>query len=369
MPVEPRVSLPVAVIMGRRMVAGQGWRVPSWRVVALVAGAGLPGKEAQGTPVRGDDDEEHFLWGGLRLDLYRDAADSYWVNLTGRQPSLFVLCSEDEQSRIVPTLVTADQNEACSGVEGRRPRVCGADSAGGLPAARGLRGRVQRAAGKAQAQAHGLVRERGIVSKRDPDAADRDAADEPFLQRWSRLKSADARLRAIRRPAGRHNAAFARGPKPSRRRPSPPKAPGPPATALPDLESLGPDSDYSAFLGPDVDVSLRRAALRKLFRSPKFNVLDGLDDYCDDFTQFAPLAGIVTADMRHHAERAARELLSAEGESKPRAPAGDEPMPLSPADADDVAATRAPAAGCCGARHRQRRHGRSRLRGIQSNCR
>jgi hypothetical protein len=114
----PKLSLPMAVIMGRRMVAGQGWRVPSWRVVGLVAGSELPGAEAQGTPVHGDDEEEHFLWGGLRLELYRDAADSYWVNLTGRQPSLFVLCSEDEQSRIVPKFVTADQNEACSGVEG-----------------------------------------------------------------------------------------------------------------------------------------------------------------------------------------------------------------------------------------------------------
>ena len=118
MTVEPRLSLPVAVIMGRRMVAGQGWRVPSWRVVGLVAGSGLPGKDARGTSVRSDDEEEHFLWGGLRLDLYRDAAESYWVNLTGRQPSLFVLCTEDEHSSIVPKLVTADQNEACSGVEG-----------------------------------------------------------------------------------------------------------------------------------------------------------------------------------------------------------------------------------------------------------
>jgi hypothetical protein len=120
MKVDPRLSLPVAVIMGRSMVAGQGWRVPSWRVVGLVAGSGLPGNEARGTLVHGggDSDEEHFLWGGLRLDLYRDAAESYWVNLTGKQPSLFVLCTEDEHSNVVPRLVTADQNEACSGVEG-----------------------------------------------------------------------------------------------------------------------------------------------------------------------------------------------------------------------------------------------------------
>ena len=113
----PRVSLPVAVIMGRRMVAGRGWAVPSWRVVGVVAGAGLPGGEARGTPVHHDAEEEHFLWGGLRLELYRDAAESYWVNLTGAQPSLFVLCTEADGG-LVPRQVTADQNDACSGVEG-----------------------------------------------------------------------------------------------------------------------------------------------------------------------------------------------------------------------------------------------------------
>jgi len=113
----PRVSLPVAVVMGRRMVAGRGWAVPSWRVVGVVAGAGLPGREAQGALVHHDAEEEHFLWGGLRLELYRDAAESYWVNLTGAQPSLFVLCTELDDS-LVPRQVTADQNEACSGVEG-----------------------------------------------------------------------------------------------------------------------------------------------------------------------------------------------------------------------------------------------------------
>jgi len=114
----PRVSLPVAVIMGRRMVAGRGWRVPSWRVVGVVSGADLPGRTARGEQVHGDGDEEHFLWGGLKLELYRDAAESYWVNLTGRQPSLFVLCTEDEDAVVIPRQVTADQNEACSGVEG-----------------------------------------------------------------------------------------------------------------------------------------------------------------------------------------------------------------------------------------------------------
>jgi hypothetical protein len=114
----PRVSLPVAVVTARSTFAGKSWRVPSWRIVGVVAGTNLPGRETRALPVHSDDREEHFLWGGLRLELYRDAAESYWVNLTGKQPSLFVLCTEDEAGRLVPRLVTADQNEACSGIEG-----------------------------------------------------------------------------------------------------------------------------------------------------------------------------------------------------------------------------------------------------------
>jgi len=180
------------------------------------------------------------------------------------------------------------------------------------------------------------------VSNHDADAADRDDAAEPFLQRWSRLKSAT-------RDAGRSSDPPDETTPPSQVDKGPPEPPAsaggaaPAAIALPDLESLGPDSDYSAFLGRDIDVSLRRAALRKLFRSPKFNVLDGLDDYCGDFTQFAPLAGIVTADMRHHVERAAKELLSSDKVTGPRLPADEEPSPLLSDDAAGGAGS-APAA-------------------------
>ena len=113
----PRVTLPVAVVMARKTVTGKGWQVPSWRVVGVVSGAELAGREARGMSIRSGGGEEHFLWGGLHLELFRDAAESYWANLTGSQPSLFVLCTEEDQGRLVPKAVTADQDEACSGVE------------------------------------------------------------------------------------------------------------------------------------------------------------------------------------------------------------------------------------------------------------
>jgi len=75
---------------------------------------------------------------------------------------------------------------------------------------------------------------------------------------------------------------------------------------MPPLETLHAGSDFSAFMSPGVSDALRQAALRKLFRLPKFNVIDPLDDYNEDFRTFAPLGEIVTAEMRHRAEAEAR---------------------------------------------------------------
>ncbi len=68
---------------------------------------------------------------------------------------------------------------------------------------------------------------------------------------------------------------------------------------MPPLDSLTEESDYSGFLSAKVSDSLRRAALRKLFHSSTFNVIDELDDYAEDFTAFEALGDLVTAEMRH----------------------------------------------------------------------
>jgi len=174
------------------------------------------------------------------------------------------------------------------------------------------------------------------VSGQESEPADGEAAREPFIQRWSRLKSES---RSARRDEPPDAAVPPAGSRPVTAQDDATTRPKPPA--LPDLEQLDQDSDYSAFLLPDVDSALRRQALRKLFHSPKFNVCDGLDDYCDDFTQFAPLGNLVTADMRHQVERAARRVLApgstAPAEEPPRLahqPATEEAAP----DADEPAA-------------------------------
>lgn len=111
-------------------------------------------------------------------------------------------------------------------------------------------------------------------------------ADEKFLSRWSRRKI-EAR-EADRAPDG--------GPGAEPRPASPPAASAAAVPAsgagapLPPIEELrGLESDYRDFLRPEVDESLRRGALKKLFRDPHFNVMDGLDTYIDDYTKADPI--------------------------------------------------------------------------------
>ena len=89
---------------------------------------------------------------------------------------------------------------------------------------------------------------------------------ETFLSRWSRLKKRAESL-VKTEPA-----------KPLANEPK-----------LPPVEQLNLESDYSAFFHPKVDEKLRRAALRKLFSDPHFNVMDGLDVYIDDYGKPDPI--------------------------------------------------------------------------------
>jgi hypothetical protein len=60
----------------------------------------------------------------------------------------------------------------------------------------------------------------------------------------------------------------------------------------------------------DVDADTKKAALRELFHKPEFNLRDGLNEYDDDFTQFAGLGSVVTHEMK-------RMLKLAEEKTRP----------------------------------------------------
>jgi hypothetical protein len=102
-------------------------------------------------------------------------------------------------------------------------------------------------------------------------------SDENFLSRWSRRKSE------------------AKAPEPAPSEPIVPAADATPADAdaaakpLPPLESLTPESDFTPFMKQDVDAGTRREALKTLFRDPRYNVMDGLDVYIDDYSKPDPI--------------------------------------------------------------------------------
>jgi hypothetical protein len=50
---------------------------------------------------------------------------------------------------------------------------------------------------------------------------------------------------------------------------------------------------------PGVDENVRRTALRKLLRDPRFNVMDGLDVYIDDYSKPDPIAPEIVRQLAH----------------------------------------------------------------------
>ncbi len=106
-----------------------------------------------------------------------------------------------------------------------------------------------------------------------------------FLKRWS------ARKRAV---AAEGNAAVPPNtnatPAVSSEAALPSAPPTAAVAALPPVESLTFHSDFAAFMQPEVDETLRRSALKKLFTDPRFNVMDGLDIYIDDYSKADPIA-------------------------------------------------------------------------------
>lgn len=126
---------------------------------------------------------------------------------------------------------------------------------------------------------------------RKPGHAPEKRDGEPLLSRWSRLKK---------------EAREANPPAPAAAKSVDPKAPAP---ELPPLEKLTLDSDYRDFFHPKVGDDVRRAALKKLFSNPHFNVMDGLDVYIDDYSKTEPIPAVMMAGLKQAQDilRSARE--------------------------------------------------------------
>jgi len=139
-----------------------------------------------------------------------------------------------------------------------------------------------------------------VVAAPPPMTADANTPEGLSLKRWSRRKLEAARAKAAPAiPAAPSSPAVASAPAAASvpmDAAQPASVPAP-AETLPPIESLTIDSDFAAFLQPKVDETLKRLALKQLFRDPRFNVMDGLDVYIDDYSKPDPISPDIVRQM------------------------------------------------------------------------
>ncbi|MFV0294601.1 MAG: DUF3306 domain-containing protein [Hyphomicrobiaceae bacterium] len=130
-------------------------------------------------------------------------------------------------------------------------------------------------------------------------------ADEPFLSRWSRLKRTPPRKPADGPATSTETGTDGGGGEQETEQASPAQPAGqasPPSSVVEpakagdrpdfleqvkaiDIDALDAKSDFTPFMQSGVPDELRNKALRKLWQTdPIFGHIDGLDDYCEDFS-------------------------------------------------------------------------------------
>ncbi len=116
---------------------------------------------------------------------------------------------------------------------------------------------------------------------------------------------------------------------------------------LPPVDTLTIESDFTAFMRPGVDEAQKRGALKKLFSDPRFNVMDGLDTYIDDYTKPDPvepslareLLSRLTFDTSAMLPAATVDPIAAQDEAREPGAQGDAPPGSASAPPASVAST------------------------------
>jgi hypothetical protein len=106
-------SFPVAVVMQRRAVQNR-WIDCVWEPWSV-----LPSAEQRGAPrvLVENEGASQWLHPGFVLELHRDEAEGYYLNVSGPAPSVFVLWRMDEASAL-PIDVTVSSEEAGRWLDG-----------------------------------------------------------------------------------------------------------------------------------------------------------------------------------------------------------------------------------------------------------
>jgi hypothetical protein len=101
-----RPSIEVAVVMRRERIASR-WQPWRWVLADVV-----PNEPAFGTQPRlllDNDDEQRWLHPGFTVELFRDDAEGYWLNITTPAPAWFVLWRMEEEASVAPEPIARPQ--------------------------------------------------------------------------------------------------------------------------------------------------------------------------------------------------------------------------------------------------------------------
>ncbi|MEO6033378.1 MAG: DUF3306 domain-containing protein [Burkholderiaceae bacterium] len=129
-------------------------------------------------------------------------------------------------------------------------------------------------------------------------------------------------------------------------------APAPaPAPTLADVAALTRESDFSPFVARGVGDDVKRAAMKKLFTDPRYNVMDGLDTYIGDYNTPDPIPPAMLSHLMAGFPRFEVPELDAEAATVTATATPPENPPSTSAAAEPVDAELAPHASTQGQTH------------------
>ncbi len=110
----------VSIVLEKQEKSIRSWTSFQWELAAVLSDRDGPESMQGPITIRESRQRSQYLWKGLLIRLYLDAAEGYWYNLLSEVPFAFVVCeldSIDEDEVPVPHLVTVSQDEAGAHLE------------------------------------------------------------------------------------------------------------------------------------------------------------------------------------------------------------------------------------------------------------
>jgi hypothetical protein len=117
-------AMPIGVVMQRHALMHR-WQPFAWKPIEIIDAVNLPDHVPHDSPLvrclRQDENDAHWLFGGLEVRLFSDEAEGYFLNISSPTPCWFIMWRLEEVDGIelaVPKSVTLSYNEAARLMDG-----------------------------------------------------------------------------------------------------------------------------------------------------------------------------------------------------------------------------------------------------------